>query len=164
MAYLKRKERLLNVAIARAQSEYRDARLARELAEAAVDEYAGGTFPRELAIAEGEIRRAEHELRLIRSTRHPFSEWAEEIESKGYLLLIKGPRWPKQLAAKTAAFDVERAKAKKTVSEEYTKAKTLKELNDRVTKTKADEHATRASYDKLRATPFGFFARVMRPA
>jgi hypothetical protein len=162
LAYRERRERLRNAAISRAEATYRDALLARELAEAAVNAYAEVTFPHELAVAECEIRGAEDELRLIRSTRDPLLEWAERIESKGYLLSIRGPRYAKQLAEKKATFAIEQAKSKKTFLEKYTKVKTLKDLNDRLTKARADELASKAAYSRLRATPVGFFARVMR--
>ena len=82
----------------RAETAYRDAKLARELAEVAVNEYAEGTFRQELATAEGEIEQAEDELGTVKISPDPVSEWAERIRSKGYLLLITGSRWSKELA------------------------------------------------------------------
>src|SRR5258708_22329172 len=101
LAAIERREHLRSeIAILKAETAYRDAKFARELAEVAVKEYAEGTFRRELATAEGEIKQAEDELSRIRTTTDPISEWAERIRSKGYLLLIRGDLRSKELAEK----------------------------------------------------------------
>ena len=162
LAAVERRERLRSeIANLRAETAYRDAKLARELAEVAVNEYAEGTFRQELATAEGEIEQAEDELSRVKISPDPVSEWAERIRSKGYLLLITGSRWSKELAEKKATLAVELAKSKKVVLENYTRFKTLRELNDRAAKARMDELAKKACYDRVRATPVGFIGKFI---
>jgi HlyD family secretion protein len=163
LAVMERREHLRSgIAISRAETAYRDAKFARELAEAAVKEYDEGTFRQELATADGEIRQAENELSRIKTTADTISDWAERIRSKGYLLLVRGSERSKDLAEKMAAFSLESAKSKKLVLEGYTRVKRLKKLNDRVANARMDELAKQAAYDRLRATPVGFIGKIVR--
>ena len=126
LAAVERSEHLRSkVADVRAETAYRDAKLARELAEVAVNEYAEGTYPRELATAEGEIKQAEDELSGV-ETPDPISVWAERIRSKGYLLLITASA-VEGVRCERATFAIEQAKSRKLVLEWYTKVKTLRE-------------------------------------
>ena len=142
--------------IASSQIAYRNARIVRERAEAQLEEYVEITVPQELASAEAEIGRAEDDLKLIRNGFN----WSEKIQSKGWLLLYRGPS--KDLAVKKATFDLEYAQSRKRVLEGYTKAKTERELSDRIARTRADELEKKAAYLKLLAEPRGFFRRLMR--
>ena len=152
-----RRERLRReIAIERAGIDYRNAKLARELAEADAKAYAEWTFPRELATIETSIRQAEEEL----NRTAPARDWGEEIRAKGWLLLMP-PAHSKKLAEQKAAFAIEQAKSQRKVLEDYTKAKILEELNNRVAKASTIELAKKAVYDKIRATPAGLFGRVM---
>jgi len=158
LAAVERREHLRSqIAIVRAETAYRDAKLARELADVAVKEYAEGTFPRERASADDEIKQAEDRLNRIRTP----TTWAERIRSKGYLLLIDDV-WLKELAVRKAAFDLEQAKSKKHLLAVYTKFKTLEKLNKLIAKAREDELAKQAAYDRVRATPVGFIRNLIR--
>ena len=151
-----RRERLRReITIERAGIDYRNAKLARERAQADVKAYAEWTFPRELATLETIVRHAEHEL----NRAHSAGEWDEEIRAKGHLLPIPGS--PRERAGAQAAFAMEQAETQKHMLEDLTKAKVLEELKDRVAKAGANELAKKAAYDKLRATPAGLFGRFM---
>ena len=162
VAAIERREKLRNeAAILTALTAYRDAKLTRELADAAVNEYNDVTFRRELASVEDEIKAAEDGLDSIENDTSGEFAWAERIRSKGYLLLISGVP-SQELAVKKAAFAVEQAKSKKAVLERYTKVKTLKKLNDQIANAKENERAKKADYDGVRATPVGLNRRVIR--
>jgi hypothetical protein len=156
---VERRERLRSeIAVSRAEMPYRSAKLACERAVAAVNEYAEGTFRREMAAVDDEVKRAEDRLRV--ATNAP-PDWAERIRAKGYLLLVKGPAHARELNVKKAAFEVEQARSKKHVLENYTKVKTLEELNDRVAKARADESARKAAYERAKAAGVGVIGNVL---
>ena len=162
LAAIERRDHLRSkVAIAGAETAYRDAKLVRELAEVAVKDYAEGTYRRELATAEAEIKQAEDELSGVATDATAVLEWAERIRSKRYLLLIRGVP-SRESAVKRATFAVEQAKSKKFVLERYTRVKTLGNLNNQVAKTWMDELTKKGAYDKSKATPVGFIGRVMQ--
>ncbi len=137
---------------------YRSAKLARERAEDAVNEYAEGIFRRELAAVEDEVKRAEDQLRV--ATNAP-PDWAEQIRAKGYLLFVNGPAHTRELSVKKATFEVEQARSKRHVLEYYTRVKTLEELNDRVAKARADESARKAAYERARAAGVGIIGKIL---
>jgi hypothetical protein len=156
---IERRERLRSdIALPRAEMTYRSAKLVRERAEAAVDEYAEGTFRRELAAVEDEVMRAEDQLRV--ATDAP-PDWAERIRAKGYLLLVNSSAHARELNIKKAVFAVEEARSKRHILENYTKVKTLKELNDRVAMARADESARKAAYERAKATGVGIIGKVL---
>ena len=156
---IERRERLRSdIALSRAEMPYRSAKLARERAEAAVNEYAEGIFRRELAAVEYEVKRAEDQLRV--ATNAP-EDWAERIRAKGYLLFVKVPTHAWELYIKKAVFAVEHARSKRHVLENYTKLKTLAYLNDRVAKARADESARKAAYERAKATGVGIIGKVL---
>jgi hypothetical protein len=140
------------VAIARSESAYRAAARAREAAESAVNDYALGTFRRELATAEAEIKQAEEKLSGIATDATGYLDWAERIRSKGYLLHITGAS-SKQLAVKKATFTLEQAKSKKLILKQYTRVKTLGDLNNQVARARMDELAKKEAYDRTTANP-----------
>ena len=130
----------------------------RERAEAAVNEYAQGTFRRELAAVEDEVKRAEDQLRI--ATNAP-PEWAEQIRAKGYLLYVKGPALTRELNVKKATFEVKQARSKRHVLEDYTRVKTLAELNDRVARARTDESARKAAYERAKAAGVGIIGKIL---
>jgi hypothetical protein len=91
---------------------------------------------------------------------NPVFEWAERIESKGYLLLTHVPS--KALIVKRAIFAIEQAKSKKFMLERNTKVETLEKLNNGVAKARTDEVAKKAVYDEMRARPAGFMRWLIR--
>ena len=160
-AEVKRREYLRSeMARENAQTAYRDAQRARELAEAELREYTERTFPRELATVEGEVKRNEEALRKVRDATADDLEWARRIRDKGYLLLIRDDV-SRRLAVQRAAFAVEQAATKKIVLEKYTKDKVLTGLKDRVAKSRVDEQTKKAAYERLTAGGVGVFGKVM---
>jgi hypothetical protein len=156
-----RQERRRNaLAVGKAETAYREAKRSLEHAERAVMEYAEGTFRRELATVEAEIKQGEAELDDIKTATDHDQDWAERIRSKGYLLLIQGLT-SNELAVRKATFTVEQAKSKKAVLEQFTRLKALRELKDRVAKARADERAKKAAYDKVSATEVGFIGKYI---
>jgi len=155
-----RERRRSEIAILRAETVYLSARHARERAEVAVKDYAEGTFWRELATAEDEIKQAENELKLIQPAASDHEEWVERIRSKGYLLFIRDENLGK-MALTRAAFAVEQAQDRKRVMESYTKVKTLKKLNDLVAEAKVDELSKKMAYERVKATDVGFIGKIM---
>jgi hypothetical protein len=148
------------ISIMRAEAAYRDATVARELAEFAANDYAERTFARELATAGGEVHKAEDKLECIKPAVAAYREWVERIQSKGYLLLIHHES--AELALAKAAFSIEQAKSRKMVLEGYTKVKTLELMKLRVAKARMNELAQKAAYDKMKAIPVSFIGQVMR--
>jgi HlyD family secretion protein len=156
---IERRERLrCDIALSRAETPYRSAKLARERAEAAVYEYAEGTFRRELAAVEVEVKQAEGQLRV--ATNAP-PDWAERIRAKGYLLFVTSYAPSRKLNIKKAVFAAEQARSKRQVLEKYTKVKTLKELNDRVAKSRADETVMKAAYERAKTAGVGIIGKVL---
>jgi hypothetical protein len=162
IAAIERRERLRReMALVKSETAYRDARLAREHAEVAAKEYAEGTYARELAAAEDDIKIAEDELNRIKPAAAAYQESVDRIRSKGYLFLILNPN-DGTSALLHAKFAIEMAKSKKVVLEGYTKAKTLHELHDQIAKARMDELAKKATYDGAKAMPVGFIGKVIR--
>jgi hypothetical protein len=108
-----------------AKAVYEIARLTRELAELAVEEYEEVTYPRDLATVRGEIKLAESDLAR--------SKASEELNFK------------------KAQFTLEQAQSKKKVLVDYTREKTIKELESEVKKAKSDELAKQAAWDSERS-------------
>jgi hypothetical protein len=161
VAGIDRRERLQReIAIETSQTAYRNARLARERAEAQLGEYVEVAVPRELATAETAIREAEDDLNRILNPTSTETDWSERIESKGWLLFYRG--LSKELRVKQATFALEQAQSQKLVLEEYTKVQKEKVLKDRVAKARAEELAKKAAYLRMQSTPVGLFGRLMR--
>ena len=127
------------------RAAYEIARLTRELAEIAVEEYAEGIYIQDLATVEGEIKLAESDVmrgedRLL---------WARRMFDKGFVSMAT--KVSEELNFKKAQFTLEQAHAKKKVLEEYTKAKTIKELKSEVKKARTDELDKKAVWKREEA-------------
>jgi hypothetical protein len=119
----------------RAEADYNNSKLARTLAEIALEEYEESTFTADLAAIDGEIARAESNL--IR---------AEERTARARRMYELGQapfatKNSEELGLKKAQFTLEQAQAKRTVLVDYTKAKTIKELKSAVEKARSNELA-----------------------
>ena len=101
---------------------YEIARLTRELAEIAVEEYEEVIYPRDLATVEGEIKLAESDLAR--------SKASEELKRE------------------KARFALEQAQSKLTVLTQFTKRQTVMELVKAAEKAKSDELDKEAAWDK----------------
>lgn len=124
----------------KARALYEVARLNRELAEIAVEEYIEGTFPLDLARVEAEIKAAEADLARARSS----ADRARRMFDRGQL---SGAEW--QVAEhlpRVCQFALEQAQSKKYVLVKYTRERTIKNLESEVKKARkleGDKEAAR---------------------
>lgn len=115
--------RAQQLATRKAKASYEIARLTRELAGIAIEEYEEVTYPRDLATVRAEIKLAESDL----------------------------ARSEEKLNRKKAQFALEQAQSKWHVLVNYTKGKTIKELKIAVEKARLDELAREAAWDLEKA-------------
>ena len=145
LAEVRARLRAQQLATRKAKAFYQIAKLTRELAEIAVEEYEEVTYPRDLATVEGEIKLAETDL--IRSQDR--LEWAKRMFEKTF---ISRATKAEELTFKKSQFALEQAESKKKVLTQYTKGKTIKELRSAVEKARLDELDKKAAWDLEKAT------------
>ena len=142
--------------VSSAEARYKKAKLDREAAKLAVDEYQNGTFVREKSIAESEIQCARNELERARKALPEAKERLVRIRAllrnESALSLDVEYRYIDRVAAAEllevkARFGLEQAESKKKVLEQYTKRKTITELMSEVEKAMSDELATQATWE-----------------
>lgn len=141
---VKSRWRAQQIVTRRAEANYRQARLTREVAEIAIVEYEEGIFMQDLATINGEIALA----RSDRQRAEDRLDWAQRMFLKAYV--SKATLVSNEMNLKKARFALEQAEAKKKVLIEYTKQKTIKELKSEVEKARSDELAKQASWDRER--------------
>jgi beta-lactamase regulating signal transducer with metallopeptidase domain len=129
----------------KAEAEYRNAGLHREVAEIAVIDYEEGVFNQDLAAVAGEIKLAESD----RKRSEDRLEWARRMFSKGYV--AKSVVVAEEQALRKARFAIEQAQSKKKVLVDYTKGKTIKELKSEVEKARSDELAKKKVWELEKA-------------
>lgn len=141
-----------------AESSYKNAKLAREIAEIAVTEYEQGIYVSERESLEGDIARAQSALkkreRRLERNRTARGQIQEILRQEGR------PKTPSDVLAEIdiedrvdtaeAAFQreqqtLEHAQTKLSVLQKYTNPKTVKELEIEVEKRRADERAKEAA-------------------
>jgi len=127
------KLRAQQLATRRAKASFEIAKLTREIAEIAVEEYEEVGYPRDLASVEGEIKLAEAEV--LRSEDRV--GWAKRMHEKGYV--SQAQKTAEEMNAKKTQFALEQTQSKRSVLVEYTKNKTIKELRREVEKARSDE-------------------------
>ena len=125
----------------RAEAAYLDARLAREIAQIAIEDYIECVYPQELAEAEREITLAV--LNLAQAQRDLTR--ARENAYRGFG--PEGPAISEELSAKKATFALEQAQSKKKVLIDYTKVKRIKELKTEFDKARSSELAKKVAWD-----------------
>ena len=134
--------RAQQLATRKAWAVYQIAKLSRELAEIAVEEYVEGIYKQEvegeIALAGAERKRAED--RII---------WSDRMHEKGFISKAQNVADKVSLQQKVFAF--EQAQTKKAVLEKYTRDKTIKELQSKVEKAHADEGAKKEAWDLEKA-------------
>jgi RNA polymerase sigma factor (sigma-70 family) len=139
------KLRAQRLATRKAKAFYELARLTRELAEIAVEEYEEVTYPRDLSTVGGEIELAESDL----ARSEDRVEWARRMFDKGYV--SQAQKISEELKHKKDQFALEQAQSRRKVLVQYTKSKTIKQLWSAVEKTRSDELAKKAAWDVERA-------------
>lgn len=133
--------RAQQIATRKARAAYEIARLTRELAEIAVEEYEVVGFPRDLAAARAATDLAESDL-THSSDR---ADWAERMSRKGYV--TEAQKASANQSLKKARFALEQAQASSKILVEYTRSKTIKELRTAVEKARLDELEKQEAYE-----------------
>lgn len=123
-----------------ADASYQNAKLTREVAEIAVNEYKEGIFVQELQTAKGEIALAEADKKRAEDRL----DWSNQMLKKGYVSV--GQNLSEKLTLDRAGFSLEQAQTKLEVLTKYTKGKTVKELESEVEKARSDELAKEATF------------------
>jgi HlyD family secretion protein len=131
------KDQLVNqmITVSTAEANYENARLAREVAEIAVVEYAEGRYKLELQETTGDIKIAEAELTLAEAELNVARETVG-----GDKLSVKRA----ELAVFRARFTLEKAQSRHKLLDDFTRGKTIKELKSGVEKARSDELAKKA--------------------
>jgi hypothetical protein len=127
--------RAQQLATRKAKVAYQIAKLTRELAEIAVEEYAMGQHDLELAKVEEEIVLARSEL----SRAEDRLDWSNQMLKKGYVSKAQNVADAAALTRKKLALEI--SQSKKKVLEKYTGPKNIMELKREVEKARADELA-----------------------
>jgi hypothetical protein len=112
-----------------------------DIAEFAVMEYAGGTYPQERDAILGEIKLAESELAR--------AEDRVKMTDKAYKNgnVSKAQKVSEELKLQLAKFNLEQARNKLSVMENFTKAKTIKELRRDVEKARVEVRSKRSELE-----------------
>ena len=126
--------RAQQLATRKAKANYEIAKLNRELAEIAVEEYEEGNYPRDLATIEGEIKLAESDLARSRG-----SPRVGQADVRRRATSAEPRRSPRSSISGRPKFTLEQAQSKRDVLVKYTKGKTIKELESEVEKALSDE-------------------------
>jgi RNA polymerase sigma factor (sigma-70 family) len=142
---LRTKLRAQQLATRKARAHYEIARLNREIAEIAVEEYQEVVYARDLATVDGEIKLAESAL----AGSQDRVDWARRMFKKGYVSQKQNDS--EALTLKKSEFALEQAQSKREVLVQYTKSKTIKELRSAVEKARSDELDKEAAWDRERA-------------
>ncbi len=116
----------------KARAAYEVARLNREIAEIAVDEYQEGTYIQTLATADGEIKLAEANLQRAKDRL----EWARRMSRTGRL---PGHLASYEMDLKKARYTLEQAETQKQVLLKYTRPKTIEALQAEVCRARKAE-------------------------
>jgi len=132
--------RLQRFVVRKAEAEYYNSRLAREIAEIEIQQYVECIFPQELANANAEIKRAESDLKRAENRL----DWLKNNSYKGF---PRSPRTTDELGAKKARFAREQALSKKLVLTEYAKTKRTRELNAEADKARSVELAKKRAWE-----------------
>jgi hypothetical protein len=135
-----------HVATLRAEKEYQDARLAREVAEYQVKEYTEGIFFQDHAIAEGKVKLAAADLERVRDRLAVF----DQKRGQGVAVNpIEGTR--AQLQLQEAEFESEAAETELSILTNDTKEKETKKREAAVASAEALEAEKKNALDRERA-------------
>jgi hypothetical protein len=123
--------------MARAEGAYQSATLKREIAEIALREYVEGSFPQELAVAEGELNIAQAALAQAKDMAAQARDHLEKLTAG--------------LQEKRASFVLEQAESKKKVLVEYTKSQHTKGIESQLEGARSDERNKKAQWELLKS-------------
>jgi RNA polymerase sigma factor (sigma-70 family) len=130
--------RAQQLATRKAKAQLGIARLNRELAELALEEYEQVVYPRDLAAVEGEIQLAESDVKRSEDRL----DWARRMFDKGYV--SERQKTSEEWSLKTARFSLEQTQSKREVLTKYSKDKTIKQLRVEIEKARSDEQTRQA--------------------
>jgi hypothetical protein len=143
----------------KAEAEYKNAKLEREIAEIAVIEYSQGVFPQELTSVEGELALAKSDMErgrdlvaIAKERQEKIKEVADEDTAYGRIVNFDyGDRVAlAMMREQQSKFTLEVAETKKKILVEYTKPKRTKELQAEVARAHAKELAKEADWERLK--------------
>jgi hypothetical protein len=153
---VKARWRAQQIATRKAEAEYHNARLAREIAEITVREYLEGLYSQEIATINGEIALAESDLQRAQDQL----DRARRMDEKGFIPVY--PKGVEELSVKKARFALEQARSKKKVLVDYTRPKRIKALKSEVEKARADELAKKAAWELEKSKESALEREVIR--
>ena len=140
-----------------AEAAYNNARMTREIAEIAIQEYIECVFPQGLAEVEREIKLAESNLVRAKDRL----DWARNHSYKGFppsaFENISG-----ELDVKKARFLLEQVQSKKKVLVDYTKARRIEELKIASHKARSNELVRKAAWELEKSKESALERRVIR--
>jgi HlyD family secretion protein len=142
---LKARLRAQQLATRKARVTYEIARLNRELAEIALEEYAEDRYTLDMATAEGEVKLAEAD----RTRSEDRVEWARRMHKKGFV--SKATLVSEELNFEKAKFALEQANANKSALAQYTGPRRIKALQVDVDKAHKDELDKKAAWKREEA-------------
>jgi hypothetical protein len=125
----------------KAEAEYQDGKVQREIAEIAIREYAEGIYVQDLATIEGEIKLAESDLVRLEDRL----EMARRAFEKGFL--SKAQLVSEELAFRRAQFTLEQRRSRLDVLKKYDKERELKKLSANIDKARAEELSKQAAWE-----------------
>jgi hypothetical protein len=117
------------------------ARLTRELAEIAVEEYEEVNYPRDLTSVDGEVKLAESDLKRFEDRL----EWARRMHEKGYV--SAAAKTSEEMSVTRGVSSLEQATSKRKILVDYTKNKMIKKLRSDVERARAEESAKEAGWE-----------------
>jgi HlyD family secretion protein len=124
----------------KAESSYRRAKLVREVAAYALQEYRQGIYLQDLATSRGQLALAQSNLERAIDRL----EWSNKMRTRGFV--TKATNIADQLTKQQAEFDLEQARTQLEVLEKYTRDKQIKSLTSDIEKARADEQAKQSAY------------------
>jgi HlyD family secretion protein len=128
-----------------AEADVHAARIGREVAVMALNEYKEGAFPQELARTEGEIKLVEAKL----ASAEDSLDWSRRMFAKGYISASE--QVSDELALKHARFALEEAQSKKKILIDYSKARQVKAFTGAVETARANQLAKQAVLERERS-------------
>lgn len=138
--------RLQRLKTRKARAAYDVARLNREIAGIAVEEYTLGTYREELAAVEGEVKDAEADLARARERFDRAKRMFEKGGLEAARAILEATQEVEEFRLKIAEYSLEQAQSKRKVLKRYTYERTIKELESEVKKAREVESDREAEW------------------